>query len=269
MLSAFCSKRAAYAAVLALALCVGCGRWQPAKTYELTSQGESQGRYGAVLEVVNAEKYKIASQDPAGYRLRVVAKANDKSFIDVEVTPGSVRLKPAGHFVRGDKVHKALNSELKALESKLAQRLGVARAAEPSAPATAQALVPSGLPQSWSEAASDPAVWGGGNFTCLPVHVPAEHKAALTLKLSTGENADVELSLAYAPELCRSTQRCKVAGGCPALGIGDSERVNRLAARLKKGEVNGQATLFDGGSAIVSIDLSTHGSIAQSLSEMK
>jgi hypothetical protein len=269
MFSAFRGRRAAYGAVLALALCVGCGRWQPAKTYEVTSQGESPGRYGAVLEVVNAEKYKIASQDPAAYRVRIVAKASDKSFIDIEVAASSVRLSAAGNMVRGDKVHKQLNSELKTLEKKLSQRLGGAPAAAPGAPATAQALVPSGLPQSWSEPASDAAVWGSGNFTCLPVRVPPEHKAALTLKLSTGENADVELSLAYAPELCRSSQHCKVSGGCPALGIGDSERVNKLAVRLKKGELSGQATLFDGASAVVGIDLSKHGSIAQSLSEMK
>jgi hypothetical protein len=64
--------------------------------------------------------------------------------------------------------------------------------------------------------------------------------------------------------------QCKVAGGgCPALGIGDTERVNRLAGRLSRGEVGAQATLLDSGSPVANIDLSKHGSIVQAMSEIK
>jgi hypothetical protein len=125
------------------------------------------------------------------------------------------------------------------------------------------------MPQAWSEPAYDPSVWGNGNFTCLPVRVPAEHQAALTLQLSNGEKADLQLSLAYAPELCRSPTQCKQPGGCPALGIGDSERVNRIAARLSKGEIAALAMLLDGGRPVANIDLSRHGSIVQAMSEIK
>ena len=108
-----------------------------------------------------------------------------------------------------------------------------------------------------------------GNFTCLPVRVPQEHQNALALQLSNGEKADLQLSLAYAPELCRSPAQCKLPGGCPALGIGDSERVSRIAGRLSRSEIGAHATLLDGGKPVANIDLSRHGSIVQALSEIK
>ncbi|HEY3495396.1 MAG TPA: hypothetical protein VGK73_11945 [Polyangiaceae bacterium] len=255
--------------MLAAAVSSSCSRWQPARTYEVTSQGEPQERYAAVLEVVNAEKYTVISSDPARYRLQVEAKASSskqKSFIDIEVVGGSVRLVGSGHLVRNGKLHKSLHTELVKLEQKLGSRLGPTPAASGGA---SSLLSIAGPPEAWSEPASDQAVWGSGNFTCLPVHVPAEHQAALKLRLSNGDNADVQLSLAYAPELCRSPQKCRAAGGCPALGIGDSERVNKLAARIKKGEVSGRATLFDGNDAVSALDLGAHGSIKEALSEMK
>jgi hypothetical protein len=58
-------------------------------------------------------------------------------------------------------------------------------------------------------------------------------------------------------------------GGCPALGIGDPERVNRLAGRLHRGEVGAHATLLDSGKPVATIDLSKHGSIVQAMSEIK
>jgi hypothetical protein len=254
---------------LVLVLGTGCGRWQPARTYTVTSQRAPEERYAAMVDLAKAEKYAILSEDPGAGRLRLVAKVsgNDKSFIDVEVAANAVNLTAAGHLVRDGKVHKSLSHELAELEKKLAARLG----GTPAGPAnaTAAAAATGGTPAAWSEPASDPSVWGPGNFTCLPVHVPEQHKASLALRLSTGDNADVELSLAYAPELCRSPEKCKASGGCPALGIGDSERVNKLAARLKKAEITAQATLLDAGTPLVAIDLSQHGSIAQALSEMK
>jgi hypothetical protein len=265
-------RRAAFAVCIAAAVSSGCSRWQALRAHEVPSQGDPRGQYAAVLEVVKAEKYSVVSEEPAQYRVRVEAKAStsQKSFIDIEVASDAVRLAGAGHLVRNGKIHKSLNTEIGRLEQKLAARLGVAPAGSASAAAAPVAAAPLvGLPESWSEPASDPAVWGTGNFTCLPVRVPPEHQGALVLRLSTGENADVQLSLAYAPELCRSPQKCKVAGGCPALGIGDSERVQKLAGRIKKSEITSRATLLDGTSAVASIELGQHGSIVQALSEMK
>jgi hypothetical protein len=264
---------------LTLALGVGCGRWVPAKSYDVPAQSDPQGSYAAVLEVVGAEKYKVVAKDEAIKKVRLEARISGsdpdgKSYINIEVGPGSVRLSASGYLVRDGNVHKKLNTELTSLERKLKQRL----AAGGSAPAVAAAgPAPAGpvadastVPQSWSEPAYDPSVWGNGNFTCLPVKVPAEHQAALTLQLSNGEKADLQLSLAYAPELCRSPAQCKVSGGgCPALGIGDSERVNRLAGRLSRGEVGAQATLLDSGKPVANIDLGKHGSIVQAMSEIK
>jgi hypothetical protein len=187
----------------------------------------------------------------------------------------SVKIAAAGHLVKDGKVHKSLGREVNALQGQIKKRLATgssapARVAESAQSAPAEPVAAaSGVPAAWSEPAYDPSVWGNGNFTCLPVKVPAEHQAALTIQLSNGEKADLQLSLAYAPELCRSPAQCKVPGGCPALGIGDPERVNRIATRLSKGEVAAQAILLDSGKAVANIDLSKHGSIVQAMSEIK
>jgi hypothetical protein len=101
----------------------------------------------------------------------------------------------------------------------------------------------------------------------LPIKLADDEQTQLSLKLSNGETADVSLSLARAPELCRSPVECKLAGGCPALGIADADRVSRLAGRLSKREIGPLATLSLRGQAIVVIDLSKHGSIAQAMAE--
>jgi hypothetical protein len=286
MHSALAVRRAVGAVVLALALgTAGCGRWTPAKSYEVPVQGgDPQATYGTVLAVAGAEKYKVVSQDPATKKIRLESKvsgsdAGSKSFIDVQVAVGTVWLNAAGNLVRDGKVHKKLSTEMAKLEGKLKARLqtGAAVAAAPAgtvpvpaAAAPAPVADASTVPQAWSEPAYDPSVWGNGNFTCLPVKVPAEHQAQLTLQLSNGEKADLHLSLAYAPELCRSPAQCKVAGGgCPALGIGDPERVHRLAGRLSRNEVGAHATLLDSGKPVANIDLSKHGSIVQAMSDIK
>ncbi len=271
-------RRAAAAAVLALALGVGCaGRWSTAKTYEVQAQGDPQASYGAVLAVAGLENYKIVSQDAAAKTVKLKARvdgsdASSTSYINVEVAAGLVRVSASGHLVRDGKIHKKLSDEVRSFQGKLKDRLGGGAVA--AAPASAAAPEPvadaSNVPQAWSEPAYDPSVWGNGNFTCLPVKVPADHQAALSLQLSNGERADLQLSLAYAPELCRSPAQCKVAGGgCPALGIGDPERVTRLAGRLQRNEVGAHATLLDSGKPVVTIDLSKHGSIVQAMSEIK
>lgn len=261
-------------ALVTLALGAGCGRWQPAKSYDVATQSDPQVSYAAVLDVGSVEKYKVVSKDQ-GKKVRFESHTNSSSFIDVEIAAGKVRLAAAGKLVRDGKVHKSLGKELRALEDKIKKKLAGSGGATAAA-ATASSDTPvepasaaSSVPTAWSEPAYDPSVWGNGNFTCLPVKVPAEHQSALVLQLSNGEKADLQLSLAYAPELCRSPAQCKVPGGCPALGIGDPERVNRIAQRLSKGEVAAQAILLDSGKAIANIDLSKHGSIVQAMSEIK
>jgi hypothetical protein len=271
-------RRAALAAVLALALGAGCGaRWISAKTYEVPAQADPQASYATVLEVAKAENYKLVSEDAAAKKIKLKARvdggdAASTSFINVEVAAGSVRVSASGHLVKDGKIHRKLSDEVRSFQGKLKDRLGGgAVAAAPASTAAPEPVVDaSRVPEAWSEPAYDPSVWGNGNFTCLPVKVPADHQAALSLQLSNGEKADLQLSLAYAPELCRSPAQCKVAGGgCPALGIGDPERVNRLAGRLQRGEVGAHATLLDSGKAVVTIDLSKHGSIVQAMSEIK
>lgn len=266
------TKRLVAAVVLVAGLAAGCGvRWLPVTGHSVLTPVDSQATYAGVLQVAGAKGYTLVSRDDAAKRVRLRAQSNSKSFIDIQVRPGDVQLIAAGALVRDGKVHRALVGEINKLEDELKQRLGSPVAgplADPrvNAPAVAQSA---GMPQSWTEPAYDPSVWGNGNFTCLPVRVPAEHQAALTLQLSNGERADLQLSLAYAPELCRSPVQCKQPGGCPALGIGDAERVNRIAARLSRGEIGSLASLLDGGRPVATIDLSHHGSIVQALSEIK
>jgi hypothetical protein len=270
------SKRAVCGALLGFSLTFGCaGRWQPANSHDVAFQAEPQAAYAAVLEVVAAKGYTIDSKDDGAKKVRLQSRASGKSFIDVEVAPGLVKLAPAGNLVRGDKVHKSLNTEMNNLETDLKQRFGgsqvvaVVPSATPAAPAPTPAADTAGMPAAWTEPAYDPSVWGNGQFTCLPVRVPQDHQGALSLQLSNGEKADLQLSLAYDAGLCRSPAQCKQSGGCPALGIGDTERVNRLAGRLSRGEVATQATLLDAGKPVANIDLARHGSIVQALSEIK
>ncbi len=261
--------------VLGAVLSVGCGgRWQPATSYDVPTQSDQQAGYSAVLEVASAKQYTVVSKDEVAKKARLQAHSSSSSFIDIEVVAGEVKLVAAGALVHGDKVHKSLANEISNLEVDLKQRFAaggapVAGAAGVGGAPAQPAASTSGVPVAWSEPAYDPSVWGNGNFTCLPVRVPAEHQSALTLQLTNGEKADLQLSLAYAPELCRSPVQCKQPGGCPALGIGDAERVQRFAGRLSRGEVGAQATLLDGGQPVATIDLAHHGSIVQAMSEIK
>jgi hypothetical protein len=272
MSSALGTKRLAFALLLGLAFCVGCGaRWLPANTAEVPTQTEPQAAYTAVLEVAAAKQYAVVSKDDAAKKVRLQATSNNKSFIDIQVVAGEVKLNAAGALVRDGKVHKVLAHEVDNLQADLKQKLGgsaslltIRSDVPPVPPADA-----AGAPAAWTEPAYDPGVWGNGNFTCLPVRVPADHQAALSLQLTNGEKADLQLSLAYDAGLCRSPAQCRQPGGCPALGIGDTERVNRLAGRLSRGEIGSQATLLDSGKPVAIIDLSHHGSIVQAMTEIK
>jgi hypothetical protein len=260
---------------------LACGnRYRPAESHDVAATADPNATYAVVMDTLKSDKYDVIDQDAAAHAVRVRSHldqhdANKVTIIMLQVDGAAVHLSAAGYLVHPDgTVHKTLNSELSSLQKSLSKRLASGGPLPPAPPGPAGLPPPPGappgsLPVSWSEPAYDPSVWGHGNFTCLPVKLPAEEQSQLTLKLSNGENADVLLSLAYAPELCRSPGECKLAGGCPALGIGDPDRVSRLAGRLSKNEIGAQATLLLKGQPVAVIDLSKHGSIAQAMTEIK
>ncbi len=260
-------------------LTTACGAWQRQPPHEVHALADASANYLLVLESLRDEKYTIIDQNAATRTVRVRShvdehKSNRVSVIMVHVEGDKVYLSASGYLVRADgSTHHALISELAALDKTLNKKFQGKNQAAPGATTTGTPLAPAALtnslPRAWTETASDPSKWGNGSFTCLPVKLADEEQTQLTLQLSNGETADVLLSLAHAPELCRSKTECKVPGGCPALGIADAERVARLAGRLSKHEVGPLATLFSRGQALVAIDLSTHGSIAQAMNEKR
>ena len=260
--------------LLGAAAATGCKGYRPQQPHDIAGLSDPNATYAAVLATLKADKYTVLEQDAGAHTVRVRSHVDEHdagrvSVISVAVDSAAVHLAASGYLVRPDgTTHHALNSELASLHKKLQQQLGAPTAPPGPSVLPAAPPPPSGsLPVAWSEPAYDPSVWGHGNFTCLPVKLAAEEQTQLTLKLSNGETADVLLSLAHAPELCRSPAECKLAGGCPALGIADPERVSRLAARLSRREIGPLATLFSRGLAVATIDLSKHGSIAQAMAE--
>jgi len=261
----------------------GCkGGWRPQESHDVAGLGDPNATYATVLNTLQAHKYKLIDQDSVAHTVRVrshvdESEASHLSVILLQVDGAAVHMSASGYLVHPDgTTHHSLNSELALLQKHLERALGTGpvAAAPPSAPTMAAMppappAPPGSLPASWSEPAYDPKVWGPGNFTCLPVKIAVEDQSQLTLKLSNGENADVSLSLAYAPELCRSPGECKLPGGCPALGIGDPDHVSRIAGRLSRHEVGSLATLILRGQPVATIDLSKHGSIAQAMTETK
>ncbi|HVY29948.1 MAG TPA: hypothetical protein VHB79_25500 [Polyangiaceae bacterium] len=276
------TKRVAITLGLCLSLTLGCSS-RTLTPHDVKSEVDPQTTYAGVLAVAAEEEYIVMNKDDAAKAVRLKSKASSNSYIDVQVVGAEVKLTPGGGMVDGNKIHRKLNNELEDLQGDLKDRFrddkeAAAKAVASAAPAAVPAAAPagaapvaagSGPAAAWSEPAYDPSVWGNGNFTCLPVRVPAEHQSALTLQLSNGERADLQLSLAYDAGLCRSPVQCKQPGGCPALGIGDAERVSRIAGRLSRGEIGSSATLLDGGKPVATIDLAHHGSIVQALSEIK
>src|SRR5262245_31845459 len=103
------TKRAALAAILGITLggSPGCGgRWQPVTTHEVAVASDPQATYGIVLQVAQTKGYTVVTKDDAAKTARLQAQSSGKSFIDVTVAPGQVKLTPAGALVRGEKVHK-------------------------------------------------------------------------------------------------------------------------------------------------------------------
>lgn len=259
-----------------------CGRWTPAKAYQVETRAEPPAAYRAVNEVLERERYKVIARDSSARTVRVrshVDESSDRvSQIAISVAAsGEVTLAGSGHLVRADgTMHKKLAQELARLESRIrdAVRKGGVAAASSSKPSgapqgTNRPAPEAKVPRAWSEPAYDPATWGPGKFTCIPVKLPADDQHLLALRLSTGERADVALSLAYAPELCRSPAECSVPGGCPALGIGDAERVAKLAERIVNAQVSSTAVLVRAGTPVATIDLAQHGSVLQAIQAVK
>jgi len=263
--------------LLAAFAVTSCGGWRQQPPHDVAGLSDPNASYAVVLDTLKSEKYAILEQDAAAHVVRVRSHVDESSkhvsVILLRVDGGAVHLSATGHLVRRDgTTHRALNAELADLHRSLQKNLGQAgngaHAVATKPPVPPSSAAPSGaLPVAWSEPAYDPSVWGRGNFTCLPVKLANEEQTQLSLKLSNGENADVLLSLAHAPELCRSPASCKLPGGCPALGMADADKVSRLASRLSKHEIGPLATLFLRGQAIATIDLSKHGSIAQAMAD--
>lgn len=255
----------------------GCTRWRAQQPHDVAGLADPNATYAVLVDTLKSQQYRFLEQDPAARSVRVRAHVDENdatrvSTISARIDGREVHLVGAGYLVRSNgAMHQALSSELGSLQKLLKKKLAPGAVPEkPAAAAAASASPPSAsLPVAWSEPAYDPKVWGNGNFTCLPVKLTEEDGTQLTLKLSNGETADVLLSLAHAPELCRSPAACKLPGGCPALGIADQERVSRLAGRLSKREVGPLATLYARGKAVATIDLSKHGSLAQAMADKK
>jgi len=255
-----------------------CGGWRLPPPHQVPALTDASASYLVVLDTLKDEHYTIIEQDAAARTIRVRSHVDEKSSSRVSVLllhvqDNAVYLSASGYLVRPDgSMHHALISELAELDNALQKKFGGAGAPAPSTSAASLTASPApagSLPLAWSEPASNTSVWGTGNFTCLPVKIADEEQTQLSLKLSNGETADVLLSLAHSAELCRSPSQCKLASGCAALGIADADRVSRLAARLSKHEVGPLATLYSRGQAIVVIDLSKHGSIAQAMTEKR
>lgn len=261
----------------------GCARWTQPRAYAVKGGREPSVTYQAVQEVVTKHSYQVLRRDDAARTLELrthVDETSDKvTTITVKVDEGGgVTLVPAGFLVREDgTIHRRVDKELVDLEAAISERLGGGAPAASASPAGsappptiggALAGASSGrTPEAWVEPASDTARWGTGNFTCLPVHIPAEDTSLIALKLSNGQIANVTLSLAYASSLCRSPAACSHADGCPALGIGDTQQVQALAQLVASKQVTPTATLLYKGQAAVVIDLSRHGSIAQGIGQ--
>ena len=260
----------------------GCARWAQARPYAVQSTLEPNASYQAVQELVLKFNYQVTKRDDAARTLELrthTDESTDKvTTITIKVDDGgSVTLVPAGFLVREDgTIHKRVETELKKLEIAISERLGGGAAPPASASASAGTTPPPTIggalakggqsgstPEAWVEPAADTARWGTGNFTCLPVHIPASDIGLIALKLSNGEIANVVLSLAYDDSLCRSPAACGKPDGCPALGIGDTQQVQALAQLVGSQKVSPKATLLYKGQATVLVDLSRHGSIAQ------
>jgi hypothetical protein len=276
---------------LALPVALGCGRFQPARSYAVDRPGDPDVSYRAVREVLREKDYRVVEQpvveepvvkepvvkESAPARTVKVSahlgegRPEQQSWITVSVTPdGRVQFVPSGALVKGSTLHKRLAQEVEGVERLVRERLARASSAPSPQAASAPVAVASAanMPRAWNERAYDPKTWGPGEFTCVPVKLAADAQQ-LGLQLSDGSKADIAISVAYAPGLCRSPAACSLAEGCPALGLGDAQQVANLAERLSHGAITSQATLLQNGQPVANIDLSQHGSVAQALNQLE
>ena len=266
----------------------GCKHYVKARAYGVESAADSKSTYAALREVLDKDHYQAVDQNPSAQTIRVRAHADENetghaSFIDAEVSPdGSVALRPSGSLVKPDgTISTRLSTEVARLEHQLSDRLrgDVGSSKKASAAAAKESAPPprdtasagssgegGGLPRAWNERAYDPKTWGDGEFTCVPAKLPSDGRL-LKLRLSTSEEADVSISIAYDPGLCRTG--CPLPNGCPALGLGDETRAAKLAERLDAGQIDSAATVMLDGRAVSTIDLRKHGSINRFLKARK
>ena len=260
---------------------LGC-RWQTARPHVVTSQVGADAAYRTLLDVLAEDKYQVLQQSGPERSVRVRAHVDEDepsqpSFITAAVDPaGTIQLTLTGYLVKADgKVHARLTDEAEDLQEALERRFakgqvtttaaqsGPSPGAPPGPPAqptATLAFASSSLPRGFYQAA--PPGQGEGELTCLPVHV-AEN-TELTLRLSNGEISDVMVALNNAVGIC--TNECRAPNGCPALGVGDRAKVERLAERMASGQVSTQVQILAKGSAIAEIDLGRHRFIKQQLS---
>jgi hypothetical protein len=276
----FCRLRRTLYAGLTLAslgLATACGGWHPVRTPQLESHANGAAAYSAVQQVLADGKYHVIKQSDPERKIVVrshIDEDSDKthSFITIVIADdGKVSFTPSGYLVKTDgRIHRKLNAEIDDISQRITDKLASPQAASSNNPVETSAPTPaSSIALAWNEPAYDPKIWGPGDFTCLPVKIPTEDQAALKLKLSTGEEADLVLSIAYAPELCRSPKQCPIATGCPALGFGDVQQVNQLAQKLVDKSVGPHAIVLNHEQPIATIDLTSHGLIAKAISQIK
>jgi hypothetical protein len=254
-----------------------CGGWHPVRTPQMESHTNGDAAYSAVRQVLTDGKYHIEKQSDPERKIVVrshVDEDSDKthSFITiVTADDGKVSFTPSGYLVKNDgRIHRKLNAEIDDLSQRITDKLTPTKAVSSNTPTETSAPAPTtSIALAWNEPAYDPKIWGPGDFTCLPVKIPAEDQAALKLKLSTGEEADLVISIAYAPELCRSPKQCPVATGCPALGFGNVQQVNQLAQKLVDKSVGPLAIVLNHEQPIATIDLTSHGLIAKAIAQIK
>lgn len=276
-------------ALLAIAMATlggACKHYVKARTYSVESTSDPKSTYATLREMLDKDHYQAVDQNASAQTVRVRAHADENeaghaSFIDAEVAPdGNVTFRASGSLVRPDgTISTRLSNEVSKLERQLADRLrgdtggakgsaasGKESASSPRDTSSAASSGDTGLPRAWNERAYDSKTWGDGEFTCIPTKLPSDGRL-LKLRLSTNEEADISISIAYDPGLCRTG--CSVPGGCPALGLSDEARAAKLAERIDQGQIDSSAAVMMDGKAVATIDLRKHGSINRFLRQHK